>query len=155
MAWKAKTVSDLILPVKIVVNGSEFTVELRHLTPKHNTKLTEQCTMMVPDPDTGAMKKKLDEDAFSTLLFDAIVVRALDLTPAIVAEMLEFDVDSDPVPIDAEGHVVDRGFLKFLWQEAPARLFATQVIRHNDAMLRMAKLQREIDEGNSASSSAP
>lgn len=155
MAFKAKTVSDVVLPIRVEVGASAFTVELRYLTPAHNQKLTEQATVQKLNPESGRVERTLDNDRFSELLFDAIVIRAVDLTPAIVSEMIELATDSDPVPVDAHGHVVERSFLKFLWQEAPAKLFASQVIKSNEAMLQMARMARELDEKNSARSSAP
>lgn len=67
--------------------------------------------------------------------------------------MIELDADSDPVPVGDGGVVTDRDFLRFLWREAPARLFATQVIRANERMLQMARMAKELDAKNSASSS--
>lgn len=84
MAFKAKKVSDVVLPVQISVGTETFTVELRYLTPKHNTELAEQASVSKLDPETGRVGKVLDEAKFSELLFDAIVVRVVDLTPAIV-----------------------------------------------------------------------
>lgn len=154
MAFKAKKVSDVVLPVQITVGGESFTCELRYLTPKHNTELAEQATTQKMNGETGRVEKVLDEAKFSELLFDAIVVRAVDLTPGIVEQMLELDGDSDPAPVDADGAVTDRAFLKFLWKEAPSRLFAGQVIRANERMLQMARLAKEVDTKNSDRSSA-
>lgn len=152
--FKAKKVSDVVLPVQVSVGAEAFTVKLRHLTPKHNSEISEQASASKLNAETGRVEKVLDEQKFSDLLFEAIVVEAVDLTPALVEQMVELDTDSDPIPVDEAGHVTDREFLRFLWREAPARVFATQVIRANERMLQMARLAREVDAKNSASSSA-
>lgn len=152
MAFKAKAVSDLILPVQVSAGTSSFTVELRHLTPKHFALLREQASEPVVDPRTGLPEKRVNDQKFADAIFDAAVIRAVDLTPAIVEELIELDADSDQPATDEHGYITDRAFLKFLWTDAPG--VAVQVMRANDRMLSMAKIKRDIDLGNSASSSA-
>jgi len=152
VAFKAKAVSELILPVQIAAGTSTFTVELRRITPKQYAALSEQASELKANPETGKVEKGVNNQKFADLLFAAAVVKATGLTPAVVAEMVELENDSDQPTVDENGEITDRAFLKFLWDDVPG--FAVQVMRANDRMLSMAKVARDIDQGNSASSSA-
>lgn len=152
MPFKAKTVSEVVKVIDVRAGSSRFGVEMRRLTPKHYAMLREQASEMVPDALSGAPTKVVNQQKFSDMIFDAAVLRAVDLTPAVAEELIELDADSEQPETDEHGHITSRAFLKFLWDEAPG--VATQLLRANDQMLTMAKLEREIARGNSASSSA-
>ena len=154
MAYKAKAVSDLIQTwaVSPPGGGVGFRVEMRRLTPKHYAVLREQSSDPVINPQTGMEDKRLNDERFAAAIFEAAVLRALDLTPEVAATFIELDAGSDQPAVDESGCITDRAFLKFLWDEVPG--VASQILRANDRMLTAAKAAREIDRGNSESSSA-
>ena len=154
MAFKAKAVSDICLPMQISVGTVPLTIQMRRLTPGQWRSLNDAASVTAPDPEKpGHVLKKPDDAKFADLLFEAVVSGVLDLTPDKVERLIELDPDGDqPVP-DASGNITSREFLKFLWDTLPT--FASKIIEANALMLEAAKVQREADLGNSASSSAP
>ena len=147
MPYKARKISETVVPVAVVVGAQQFSVDTRYISPAHMSELRQAATIQRMDPQTGRLADDVNSQHFAELLFDAAVIEVHGLTPAIVDEMIELEADSDPPPQpNGDGTIHDRAFIKFLWLEAPTRHFFSQVYRGLDRALEIKKLQRDLEK---------
>ena len=63
----------------------------------------------------------------------------------LIEQMIELDDESDPIPADPNA---DREFLRFLFVDAPSRMFAEHVVQATQRALELQAIERESRQKN-------
>ena len=137
--YKAVKYSTLVEPVRILIGEKSFICQMRQITPAHLEELDKQ----------ASQSGRRDNELYSDLYFEAFFRGAEGLTPDIAASMVLMENGaSPPMPIDDDGKVTEREFIKFLWETADARDFQAQILNAQRRFLQIAQAHKEEREKN-------